>query len=43
MIINNWSGDVYFVRDLDNDRMMCIGTLEECKEFMVTYNEETLV
>ena len=42
MIINEWdiSLGLYFVRDLDNDREMFIGTMEECRQFQIDYNKE---
>lgn len=42
MIINVWdkSRYLYFVRDLDTDRNMFIGTLDKCKQFMIDYNEK---
>jgi len=44
MIINEWfrENNLYFVRDLDTNRNMFIGTFEECKTFMVNYNNEQL-
>jgi hypothetical protein len=42
MIINVWdeSRDLYFVRDLDYDRNMFIGTFDECKQFTIDYNDK---
>jgi predicted TIM-barrel fold metal-dependent hydrolase len=42
MIINEWdiSRELYFVRDLDTDRNMLIGTIDECKQFQTDYNNE---
>ena len=39
MIINEWdiSRGLYFVRDLDTDRNMFIGTMDECKQFQIDY------
>lgn len=44
MIINEWwkENDLFFVRDLDTDRSMFIGTFEECKTFMIDYNNNQL-
>ena len=40
MIINEWNKEqnLFFVRDLDYDRNMFIGTMDECKKFMINYN-----
>ena len=40
MIINIWDkdSDLYFVRNLDNDHNMFIGTYDKCKQFMIDYN-----
>lgn len=40
MIINEWDKEqnLFFVRDLDYDRNMFIGTMDECKKFMIDYN-----
>lgn len=42
MIIHEWdiSRELYFVRDLDTDRNMFIGTMDECKKFQIDYNKE---
>jgi hypothetical protein len=42
MIINVWdkSRDLYFVRDLDYNRNMFIGTFDKCKQFMIDYNND---
>ena len=41
MIINEWdiNRGLYFVRDLDTDRNMFIGTMDECKQFQIDYNK----
>ena len=41
MIINEWdiSRELYFVRDLDTDRNMFIGTMSECKQFQIDHNK----
>lgn len=40
MIIHVWdkSRYLYFVRDLDYNRTMFIGTFDECKQFQIDYN-----
>lgn len=42
MIINEWdiSRGLYFVKDLDTDRNMFIGTMDECKQFQIDYNKD---
>ena len=42
MIINVWdeSRDLYFVRDLDYDRNMFIGTFDKCKQFTIDFNDK---
>lgn len=42
MIINVWdkSRYLYFVRDLETNRNMFIGTLDKCKQFMIDYNND---
>ena len=42
MVINEWdiSRELYFVRDLDNNRNMFIGTMDACKQFQIDYNKE---
>lgn len=42
MIINQWdiNRGLYFVRDLDTDRNMFIGTMDECKQFQIDYNKK---
>ena len=42
MIINVWdkSRYLYFVRDLDTNRNMFIGTFNDCKQFMIDYNND---
>jgi len=42
MIINEWykSLNLYFVRDLDTNINMFIGTMDECKQFQIDYNKK---
>lgn len=44
MIINKWIvDDLYFVRDLDTNVNMFIGTMEECKQFQIDYNKNNSI
>jgi hypothetical protein len=41
MIINIWCAarNLYFVRDLDSNFNMFIGSYDECKDFQIKYND----
>lgn len=44
MIINKWIVDgLFFVRDLDTNRNMFIGTMDECKQFQIDYNKNNSI